>query len=743
MRRLTDALIIKMLLCLLITIVPAGYAKDNSSIERAAQVTIRQKPQPGLRVVSGNLVYEEHLDKGGLRTRYWSPAGLIKPDVDLKEGDELPALDEPIACSFGLSVDGQELWDSWNWRSSEEVPCGGNCRHVVVELAHQIRPIRVKVHTIVDGNPFLRRWLEIHNDGQSVTAIGSIYPMSGYLFAARKLAENLPRDTHGAFSVLRPANFDWGKEADFRWMSLPIGNYAYGDSKHGLPFAVVKNAVSGENFLVHFGWSGHYTFEFYNDNYPGRDAAWLYFRVGIAGPGPFRVVNPGETVTTPSVYIGHTIDDLDTSVQAMHRYLRESVLPPMPPGRARPVEINSWGYDREDMSEEALKAEIDTAADVGVELLTIDAGWYGGGIGSGWGSAVGDWKTGSRLPRGLEPVFDYARRKGLMCGLWVDIERIGEGSQLRKQHPDWVVKVHGSTKRQTGLDFTNPEVVKFAEETLAGLIERYKLDVFRLDYNTDLGRGGVQTRHGDFIENNYWRHYDNLYAMYERLRRRFPSLMMENCASGGGRNDLGMLRNFHWAQVSDEFGGVRTLKILNGFSIAFPPEYGLSYVGVMSNENYRYGDVDFRFRGQMFGHLCLAGIAPNLTEFPATYRERVKHNVQLYKSFIRPVLPTVKVYHHTPIAPQNEPGDWTVLEHATPDRTRGYAGVFRLAGAKEDTYLFRPRGLDPGKTYKVTFDNTGDVARVSGLQLQRDGLTVRIGQPLRSELMLFEAEDVR
>ena len=103
------------------------------------------------------------------------------------------------------------------------------------------------------------------------------------------------------------------------------------------------------------------------------------------------------------------------------------------------------------------------------------------------------------------------------------------------------------------------------------------------------------------------------------------------------------------------------------------------------------------------------------------------------------MLPTVKVYHHTPVVPNTEPGEWVVLEHVTPDRTRGYSGIFRLAGAAEDHYLFRPRGLDVSKTYKVTWDNTRSSTEVSGLVLQRDGLAVRIGQPLRSELPLFES----
>jgi alpha-galactosidase len=701
------------------------------------------KPRPSLRIVSSNLIYEEQLLEGGLRTRFWSPNGLIKPDAHLEPGSrggEAPALDEPIACSFGLSVDGQDLWDGWEWRSAQEAPCEhAGCRHVVVELASTIRPIRVKVHTEAEGHPFLKRWIEIINDGTRVATIGSVYPMSGYLFQGNRLNENLTADNKGVFTILRSASFEPGREADFRWMTLPEGSFQYGSSKYGLPFTVVRNQVTGESFLIHFGWSGSYAFHFYNARNLETDSAALYFRVGFDGPGPFRVLNPGEAVMTPVVYVGHVFEDLDGAVQSLHQYLRSSVLPPLPDHRLPPVEVNSWGFVGQNISEETLRAVIDTAADVGAELFTIDAGWYGD-LGSPWWEHAGDWTTGSRLPHGLEPIFDYARKKGLLCGLWVDIERIGPASDLRKKHPDWVVKRHGSSDDQTILDFTNPEVVKFAEETLAGLIERYHLDAFRLDFNADLGRGGTQNMREGFEENSYWRHYEAIYAMYGRLRRRFPHLMMENCAGGGGRNDLGMLQNFHWTQVSDEWGGVRTLKIINGFTLAFPPEYALSYVGLMSRENYRYGDTDFRMRGQMFGHLCLGGIAPDLNSFPPAYRARIRHDVDLYKTFIRPILPTALVYHHTPILPSTEPGDWVVLEHVKPDRTRGYSGIFRLAAATEDHYLFRPHGLDISKTYKVTFDNTGEAVHAKGFDLQRDGIRVEISQSLHSELLLFEEE---
>lgn len=343
------------------------------------EVTVRTAPRPAVRIVTGNLVLEEQLYNGGWRTRYWSPTGVIKPDrlVDNPAAGELPSMDEPIACAFGLSVDGQDLWDGWRFESARELPPAPNGdREVVVALVSSLRPVRVRVHTRFNGSPFLMRWLEITNEGKAATAINSLQPMSGYLFGARNLKENLPAGAPSVFSVLRPATLEAVREADFRWFPLPDGTYSWGAQQYGLPFAVVSNGVTGESFLFHFGWSANYTFDFYNLHNPSRNDAYLFFRAGLAGPAPFRVLRPKESVITPAVYVGHVLKSLDASVQALHTYLRASVLPSLPPGRVRPVEFNSWGYAEDEISEESLRNSVDTAADIGAELFTIDAGWY-------------------------------------------------------------------------------------------------------------------------------------------------------------------------------------------------------------------------------------------------------------------------------------------------------------------------------------------------------------------------------
>jgi hypothetical protein len=117
---------------------------------------------------------------------------------------------------------------------------------------------------------------------------------------------------------------------------------------------------------------------------------------------------------------------------------------------------------------------------------------------------------------------------------------------------------------------------------------------------------------------------------------------------------------------------------------------------------------------------------------------RLRHALNLYKERFRPLLPDAKAIHHTPALPLFEPSPWCVLEYAVPDASRAVSGVFRLTGTADGTYRFRPRGLEVNGRYRVTFDNTGDSVEIGGLELQRDGIEVRLASPLTSELVFFD-----
>ena len=99
------------------------------------------------------------------------------------------------------------------------------------------------------------------------------------------------------------------------------------------------------------------------------------------------------------------------------------------------------------------------------------------------------------------------------------------------------------------------------------------------------------------------------------------------------------------------------------------------------------------------------------------------------------------MYHHELINARGgvHSSDWFAVEFAAPDRSKACATVVRLGPGDDVTYIFRPRGLSPAKTYRVTFDSLGETLLVEGLRLIREGLPLRLESTAASELLLFEA----
>jgi alpha-galactosidase len=287
------------------------------------------------------------------------------------------------------------------------------------------------------------------------------------------------------------------------------------------------------------------------------------------------------------------------------------------------------------------------------------------------------------------------------------------------------------------LDLTKPHVAEWFEAEINRVVEEFDLDLFRLDYNIDAWEGGHAPRAG-FVENTLWRHYEVLYGTFDRLRRRFPRLLIENCSSGGGRTDLGMMARFHTTQISDWAQLPRSLTILNGMTMALPPELCCQLGGYMNGEELFYGDVDTQFRTLLFGHPMLIGSAPSVKEMVPGFSASLKRCIEIYQTYIRPILGTSKVFHHTPVIDFGNPRGFCVLEYAAPDRNSAVVGIFRLAGQGPSTYRFKPRGLDRGSRYNILFDNDRVSVEASGLTLANEGLEIRLDSPLTSELLIFE-----
>ena len=250
----------------------------------------------------------------------------------------------------------------------------------------------------------------------------------------------------------------------------------------------------------------------------------------------------------------------------------------------------------------------------------------------------------------------------------------------------------------------------------------------------------TQNRRGDYIESAFWRYYEAQYAIYDRLRARFPQVIFENCAGGGGRTDLGIVRRFSHTWVTDWQIAPRSFAITNGMTMALPPEYVDRLIGGQSG--HTRADFDFQARLLLFVRPTIGFTCPLDMGWNPLLLAKLRRLVELYKNFIRPFMPESRIYHHTPVVNSIEPQGWGVLELASADHLCGICGLFQLAAPTFPEYTLRLRGLDVGHRYRVTFDNSGQTCEMDGVALMQQGLTIRLEGALTSELLVFEAVNV-
>ncbi|MBI2842516.1 MAG: alpha-galactosidase [Armatimonadetes bacterium] len=651
-----------------------------------------------VRFISDLTVYKEELINECWAGRFWGTNGRWElAYAGLQERE-----------AFQIAIDKEMLSNGWQCLSASELAkTDRGARHLVVTLRNTTRPIDVKVHTVLDGTPIITRWLEITNRSEKSVALTAVYPWSSIMLTAKTFwgNSNPPKlfDTAFDLGYFTKSNHCW--EGWFDWKPLPVGQTVIGCDRgqcYDDPFFVLRNNGTGEYMIGSLAWSANWTMEL---DHKSEGLHSLHFKIGPWATDALRVIAPRETISTPAVHMGMVSGDLDSAVQAMHDHVRRSVLPRRKPERSYLVQYSLPGDqgflskrfgDPSGYTEESVIKNIDLAASLGVELFIMDAAWW---------DVQGDWLASTtRFPRGLDHIVDYCHKKGMLFGIYGEIEKASSSSKTGKEHPDWI-EWH---KPYPVLNLARPEVASHMEKELSGLIERCKLDLFRLDFNTptDSRFEGQSFDRGGVVENNFWRYYDAFYGIFERIHKRYPDLILQQAACGGGRNDLGMAVRFHEQYLTDGLRVPYEVQNYCGQTLSLPPEVltiahgGDAGQGIGCAEDL---DTVLRVTFTLSTPFLFAGnVGRSEQEMHPARRARFLHYCNLYKTFIRPILPTSKVYHHAPVSSQSgvESSGWFAMEYAAPDRTKAWATIIRIGTNDSDTYSFKPGARQiRGRTY--------------------------------------------
>ena len=297
-------------------------------------------------------------------------------------------------------------------------------------------------------------------------------------------------------------------------------------------------------------------------------------------------LEPGEQFVTPEAVLVYSGEGWGGMSRTFHRAIRQRLCRGVHRDRVRPVLINNWEATYFDFDEEDLVELARHARDLGVELFVLDDGWFGQRDDDH--TSLGDWWPHPRkLPKGLRHLSDRIHALGLQFGIWMEPEMVSPKSELYRQHPDWCLHVpdrpRSERRHQLMLDLTREAVRAFVVEAVSRVIEEGAVDYIKWDMNrpmTEVGSAAIPPERQREVAHRY---VLGLYEVLEQLTSRFPHVLFENCASGGGRFDLGMLHYMPQTWTSDNTDAVSRLKIQHGTSLVYPPVTMGAHVSAVPN----------------------------------------------------------------------------------------------------------------------------------------------------------------
>ena len=345
------------------------------------------------------------------------------------------------------------------------------------------------------------------------------------------------------------------------------------------PFFYLK----GKNTSLHYGdvygfnliYSGNHLQQIEKDNY-GK------IRI-LQGISPICFHKPllgGESFTTPMSVMTYSGDGLNGMAHNFHNFVNGHVIPEEFAYVTRPICYNNWEATYAKFNERKIHALVRKAAKLGIELFVLDDGWFGHRDDDK--TSLGDYAVHKKkLPHGIVGLSEYVHRKGMKFGLWFEPEAISKDSDLFRTHPEYVMRdpLHEPSegRNQYLLDLTNPEVREYLFSQLKNTIGPAKIDYIKWDYNRIIS--DIPANRGSYMHD----YILGLYELLAKIRKEFPNLLMENCASGGGRNDLGMFSYFCQGWVSDDTDSYERGKIQSAMAMGYPQSVLSNHVSAKTN----------------------------------------------------------------------------------------------------------------------------------------------------------------
>ncbi|ASA20220.1 glycoside hydrolase family 36 protein [Paenibacillus donghaensis] len=551
-------------------------------------------------------------------------------------------------------------------------------RKLEVALSDPLTGITAVQHfQFYSGVQLVRCWTELRNEGETAVAVEYISS-----FALTGVDKEGSADRSSKIEVTL-AHSGWQSELQWKTYSLPelgmshlsdrgskriaCSNTGSWSAAELLPMAVLSNKEQGTSLFWQIEHNGSWHWELTDQ----------YDQLTLLASGPTEHDNhwwlklaPGAVFTAVPVAVGAVEGGFQQAAEQLTAY-RRLIRRPNEDNELLRIIFNDymnclWGKP----TTEKLLPLIDAAAEVGCEYFCIDAGWYAPGD---WWDGVGEWEPSlERFPEGIKYVLDIIRVKGMIPGLWLELEVMGINSpKLAETDDSWFFMRHGvrvKDRSRYQLDFRNPQVIRHANGVIQRLVEEYGVGYIKMDYNINAGIG-TETA-ADSFGDGLLQHNRAYLAWLDSIFARYPDLVIENCSSGGMRMDYAMLSRHSIQSTSDQEDYVKYAAIAAASPAALTPEQSAVW-----SYPLREGDDEEVIFNMVNALLLRVHQSGHLAELSPQRRALVKEALDVYRR-IRGDIP--KAMPFWPLGLPGSGDEW--VSFGLRRGKKRYVAVWRAAG---------------------------------------------------------------
>lgn len=485
-------------------------------------------------------------------------------------------------------------------------------------------------------------------------------------------------------------------------------------SHHHNPFVILCGRNADEDHGLCYGAALVYSGNFL----AAAERTHLEHNRLLLGINPYHfcwTLEPGESFAAPEAAMVCSPNGFGEMSRQYHRAIRENLIHDPLRGKRRPILINNWEATEADFDGEKLLEIARAAAPLGMDLFVMDDGWFGKRDDDT--SGLGDWYVNKKkLPGGLEALVPRIKELGMSFGIWIEPEMVSEDSDLYRAHPDWALGVPGRPRTrgrsQLALDFSRREVRDYVYENIKKVLDSADVSYVKWDMNrglTDVWSAALPNRRQGEV---FHRYVLGVYELLDRLRRDYPRMLIESCAGGGGRFDLGMLYYTPQIWCSDNTDAIDRLTIQYGTSFCYPVSAMGAHVSAVPNaQTGRTVPLETRGVAAMSGTF---GYEMDLNLVTTEERELIRKQTAFFGEHCD-LIQNGDYYRLTgPAAP------FTAWEQVSPDRREALVSVvYGAAQAAAPFRTLRLKGLNPALRYQVNDRGVypGDVLMNAGWTL--------------------------